>query len=1067
MQAELFPLDKLKQKYHSNYLNAYNKLNPRQKEAVDTIEGPVLVNAGPGTGKTQILATRLGKILHEQDVQPYNILCLTYTDSATISMRKRLVEIIGPTAHQIHISTFHSFCNQVIKENLEYFGEYRQLDAISDLERIDVYNQIIDNLPDDNILKRYKGNIYFESKRLRNLFDIMQKENYSSDEVKEMIQNFLQEQKEDEKFICKRKSVNKKTGRTYMKGDFRDDHYEKLVKKFDPLIAAVDQYENYKNIMSEKERYDYNDMILWVIQAFAENEEILLRYQERYLYFLVDEYQDTNGAQNELLTHLISYWDRPNVFVVGDDDQAIYKFQGANLGNIFSFKNKYNPKTIVLEENYRSNQAILDQSMMLIQLNTERMVRQDASLTKELKASGDHKDDQTVPEIRCYDKVSAEYAHLAYELEETYKDPNQSLKDVAVIYRKHRQVDDLVTVLEKRNVPINVRRRINILELPFIKNIINILQYIEEEYELYGLGEGRLFEILHYNYFNNDCLDVGRISGYISRINTQRPSKSEAKETVERKKWRDIITDEEVLNNLSLNNKEQILKSALTLEHWIQQVPIITIQTLFEKVLNDGGILQYIMNQSNKSWLLQLVTTLFDFIKNEAEKKSDCDLTYILDTIKKMNDNDVPLPVNKTISSEDGVHFITAHSAKGAEYKKVYILSAIQSVWDKNNSTYGHYSYPEGFNADNATNTEDERRLFYVAMTRAKTDLIISYSQYSEQKKEQEKSAFVEEILAQSDQEIIKMKVSDDLIADFYYNLLRTHKKRIELVEKDLIDQWLDGYRMSVTHLNKYIRCPLSFYFEVILRVPHARNAYSGYGSAMHNALYRFFLYLKHNEDHSADKLIFYFVESMKHYRSNFTQQEFENLTKLGSKSLEALYEEKIESWANLNKFAVEENISHAQYKGVPLKGVIDKIEILDGHVNVVDYKTGDFTKQKTKEKLRPSSEKIPEGGDYWRQIVFYKILLDSDKKSQWNMLSGEIEFIEHNKKTESFMTEKFVVQDQDIDFIGTQITDTYKNIKNYNFDKTCEDEECMWCQFVHNNYTLSDELKDDIYENE
>jgi len=143
-------------KYDRTFTRAYDRLNSEQRAAVDTIEGPVMVNAGPGTGKTQILATRIGKILVEQNVAPHNILCLTYTDSATIAMRNRLVQFIGPTAHQVHIYTFHGFCNQVIQENLDIFGGYRQLEPITDLESVDVFRELIDQLDDKNPLKRFK-----------------------------------------------------------------------------------------------------------------------------------------------------------------------------------------------------------------------------------------------------------------------------------------------------------------------------------------------------------------------------------------------------------------------------------------------------------------------------------------------------------------------------------------------------------------------------------------------------------------------------------------------------------------------------------------------------------------------------------------------------------------------------------------------------------------------------------------------------------------------------------------------------------------------------------------------
>ena len=188
----------LRRRYENLFIKEFEKLNEEQKKAVSTIEGPVLVNAGPGTGKTQILAVRIGKILLETDAAAHNILCLTYTEAATVAMRNRLVEIIGPAAHQVHIHTFHGFCNKVIQENLNIFGAYRQLEPITDLETVDIFRALIDSLPSDNILKRFKDDRYYEKDRMQNLFDLMKKENISSEELIALVDRHLKEKRESD-----------------------------------------------------------------------------------------------------------------------------------------------------------------------------------------------------------------------------------------------------------------------------------------------------------------------------------------------------------------------------------------------------------------------------------------------------------------------------------------------------------------------------------------------------------------------------------------------------------------------------------------------------------------------------------------------------------------------------------------------------------------------------------------------------------------------------------------------------------------------------------------------------
>ncbi|HEU5365816.1 MAG TPA: UvrD-helicase domain-containing protein, partial [Hanamia sp.] len=188
------------------YHNEYQKLNEKQRQAVDTIEGPVMVIAGPGTGKTQILAARIGKILLETDALPQNILCLTYTDAGAIAMRKRLLQFIGPDSYKVNIYTFHGFCNEVIQQNLSLF-EKSALNPVSELESIQLYKTLIDNLPKNNLLKRYRGDVYYEIKNLQSLFSTMKREGWLPEYIVGCIDQYLEKIKDFEEFKYKRSSL--------------------------------------------------------------------------------------------------------------------------------------------------------------------------------------------------------------------------------------------------------------------------------------------------------------------------------------------------------------------------------------------------------------------------------------------------------------------------------------------------------------------------------------------------------------------------------------------------------------------------------------------------------------------------------------------------------------------------------------------------------------------------------------------------------------------------------------------------------------------------------------------
>ncbi len=1038
----------IKEKFKKNYQTQLAKLNPEQRAAVDKTEGPVLVIAGPGTGKTQILAVRIGKILEESQADPHNILCLTFTDAGSIAMRKRLVSIIGPAAHKVHIYTFHSFANQVIQDNLGYFGDFRQLEPLSDLEKVDLYHAIIDELPMGNILKRLKGDMYYEAKRMENLFAMMKKDNLSPKDMHTRVADYFERLKEHEDFLYKKKYTDRKTGKVYQKDDLKENAYNKKIAKFEPLTAAIDVYPKFLEKMDAMDRYDYNDMILWVLKGFEENADLLAEYQERYQYFLVDEFQDTNGAQNAILEKLIDYWDAPNVFVVGDDDQAIYKFQGANLDNIRNFKTKYNPTTEVLVNNYRSNQAILDYSKVLIEHNAERIINEDSELSKELVAAGDEKDNLIHPELRFFSNITQEQAYICNEIIKFHKDENVDLSDIAIIYRKHKQAENLVSVLEKKGIPLNIKKKIDILKDPLTDNLFNILYYISSEYENPHSQEYRLFEMMHYNFFSIPSSDVARIALYCRAD--------------ENLNWRDVIGDNSLLKELGVHNAKGILLLHTLIDSWISDIANVTLQTLFHNIINDGHVLQHTFNSKEKVWQLQIISSIMDFIKEESTKQPNVKLKEFLSIIDKMKENDIRLELNKVIHANSGVNFITAHTSKGQEFKHVYIIGANKNIWDKSPGSQGSYTYPDNVNQDVATNTEDERRLFYVAMTRAKSRLQILYSLSDENGKGLEASQFVEELCSEDNVKRIETQVELSDIEDFQMQILLKSNKQVKLIDPDLIDKFLEKYVLSVTHLNKYLKCPMSFYFESILRVPSARNKYSGFGNVVHHALQFYYQGIVQDNEQGLDKLMHHFNRGMVKYKAHFTDTEFKNLSEYGKQVFASYYETYLTDLPTDRSYLIEEKVKEAEYNGIPIKGVLDLVEVTGRDANVFDYKTGDVTKTDTRKKWYPpkDTDENPIGGDYWRQIIFYKLLLDSDKKRNLNMVSGTLDFIEPEKTTGDQKRQKIVVSPEDIEKVGGQIVETWQNIKDHKFNQLCEEEKCYWCNFVRNDYVFSGEFE-------
>ncbi len=433
-------------------------LNPAQRAAVEKTEGPTLVIAGPGTGKTHILAARIGNILLNTDARAQNILCLTFTDAGANAMRKRLLAQIGPEAHRVPIYTFHGFCNRVIQENTEHFGS-GELEPLTDLERIEIVRELLTKLPVEDPLRAGYKDVFQCENQLRDLFSNMKKEGWTPGFVLKKTNEFLQGLPTNPDYI-----YQKKFG-TAAKGDPKLIAIADMTAKLERLKSAADLFPKYQTALEIAGRYEFEDMLLWVNRAFEKNEALLRTYQERYQYILVDEFQDTNGAQFNLLIQLLDFWDIPNIFIVGDDDQSIYEFQGARLANLLHFSQRYRDglDIIVLEENYRSTQDILDAAKNVVEHNQLRAIdKLEGGLTKSLHA---HSPSMSQPLVHAYKTRLHELAGIVDKIDQMVK-TGVKPSDIAVLYSQHKQVLPLQSLLGKKGIPFQTKRPVNILEVP-------------------------------------------------------------------------------------------------------------------------------------------------------------------------------------------------------------------------------------------------------------------------------------------------------------------------------------------------------------------------------------------------------------------------------------------------------------------------------------------------------------------------------------------------------------------------------------------------------------------------
>lgn len=1063
------------------FLDLYEQLNPAQKEAVDMTEGPVMVIAGPGTGKTQILAMRIANILRNPDLQcsPQNILALTFTESAVTAMRNRLISIIGTDAYYVRIHTFHSFCNEIIKENPEKFFT---INPISDLERIQIFNDLIDKLDPNSPLKPF-GEPYLYRGDLINLIQALKRESISLAKLKAAIQaieSFLiQNQNLIEGFVarnarglkehdCKEfleelyvanqdseftKLIQEYYDRSEKITDFKKnlkDFYEKNLKLIPKQKELANIYQAYQAVLESRKLYDFEDMILRVINKFENDSELLAEYQEQFLYILADEYQDTNGAQNRILELLVQsdYHKNPNIFVVGDDDQSIYRFQGASVENVIHFYKSFEEdiRLVVLQQNYRSQQAILDLAAESIAKNQARISNLlPSKISKKLKSAG-QADDYPREKIALLITLNHddEIYHIAKKIEELIN-AGTAASEIAVLFRENKEAETIMDLLARLGIRSKIESGDNILEDRNILQLIDLLKVINKPESYSSL----LFNLLNYQFINQsaDFVAAGITTRNIFDANRIRPKSPEPKAFIDIlldspifKQWADKIIS---YKQLSYNTKLDIL---------------------IENIIKDFGYLDFILKQPNYTNHIKKLDALFQEIKvctemtqrYKVEANKEAKLPDLIEHLDLINNNGLKISSRGNKLDGNFVRLMTAHKSKGLEFEQVFLLNCRDKLWG-NKSSRDKIKLPphlleetESLLVDNKN--EDERRLFYVAMTRAKKQLYLSYHLKNSSNNDTVPSMFVSDLIKSDCIEI--RDYSKELVAnsELEKNSLKfTSPEDFAIIEEsEYINSLLENYKLSVTHLNNYLECPRKFFYQNLLRVPSAKNKHASFGTAVHTALFDFFTSLRPRAVGVAGSnpaLAFLLEQFKKHLTEEYLpEQDYQDTLGKGIETLTNYFNHYKDSFAREVELEYDFSYQGINLDGIELTGKLDKIEILSANgavkeVRVVDYKTGN-----------PDSkyQSLKQGGDYYRQIVFYQLLCDLGLKaglSQFKMLDGEIDFVQESS-AKGFVKKQIKVSSEDLNILKEEIKTMYQAIQNHDFDKTDELDSCKNCNF-------------------
>lgn len=1060
-----------------NFKERYSNLNPQQKKAVDTIEGPLMVVAGPGSGKTEILSLRVANILAQSQVRPSNILCLTFTDYAAINMRKRLIPLLGVDAYRVAVHTFHDFCVDIIGRFPDFFYGGATFSAADELVQVEVLEDIFKEMTYDNPLRSIhpeEGYVYLKDAQfaISNLkkagltpdefakvLDHNQKSleyiNPLLDEVfsarigKEIVSKVedlvkeLKSKKEAPLAVPFWKTLKESVVDSLElalqqselaekpSGVFSDWKAKRLEKnsegksvlketdRIEKMKCLAEVYRLYKERLFARGYYDFDDMILDVIAAVEKNDIFRSQLQEQFQYVLVDEFQDTNDAQMRLLRSIVDApvnEGRPNIMVVGDDDQAIFKFQGAELSNILNFQKSYKDSVMVtMTANYRSTQDILDVAQHVIRKGEQRLEKLIPEMEKTLRAENKKLSKGAIVR-KTLASSEEEYSYVANEIARLI-DKGTVPSDIAIIARKHWILEGIVPHLHKAGVPIRYERQQNVLDEPHINQIIQIARFAASvARKNIAEADDLLPEILSYPFWKLPRTVIWNVSVQANGGATGGVSWLEAMQKSDDKKVRDIA---EFLMDVSVRSLYE------PLEYIVDRIigahvrivdegendeeissPFDALPESNEKKFHSPFKQFYFSKerfQKNKGEYLTFLSSLRVFMRalreyRQGEMLKIEDLVSYVDVHKK---NGLLVTDNSPyISALDAVQLLSAHKAKGMEFGTVFVLSCEDSVWASRGMS-SKLSMPINLPiAPAGDDFDDKLRLFFVAITRAKQHLYLTASAKSDAGDETLPLQFISGVADGLFQESAQLNETErkpeiiDVLADSWRAI---HNPPSTIEEKTLLSSLLENYQMSVTHLNNFLDVtkggPQAFLELNLLRFPQAKTPAASYGTAIHASIERIYSHLRTQGTlPSTKEVIEFFTLALKKQRLG-DRDYSENLER-GTKSLTLLYESKKDAFKPEHKIEVNFKNQGVVVEGAHLAGKIDKIvDLGGGEIEVYDFKTGrpvrDWKGGTDYEKIKLHN--------YARQLVFYKLLVEQsrDFADKYKVHHGTIEFVE------------------------------------------------------------------------
>lgn len=1008
----------------------YNNLNAKQRQAVDQIEGPLMVVAGPGTGKTELLSVRTANILYKTDVLPENILCLTYTESGVKAIRERLIGILGRDAYKVAVHTFHSFGNEIINQNSEFFYHGANYFPVDPLRKIEILEQILKNLgPRDPLSSKKNGEFVWlksietaiadikkSSLTVSEIINILDQNNLAIEKINQIFSVIFKERLSNnsiskisdalskievigdkpslklilplsevfiasaEDALAQAQSIEKGAKTPPIKR-WRDKWFElnqnrnyvlKSQKKQLRLRSLVNVYEQYIEQMDSLALYDYDDMILEVVHAMEVYDDLRYNLQEKYQYIMVDEFQDTNLVQLRILQNLTNNHvqdDTPNLMIVGDDDQAIYSFQGAELSNILTFQKHY-PKAyppITLNYNYRSIPTILSGAYEIISQGVERLENSVNEIDKKLIS----KSNQQNGEVFIHEAKSQldERQWLVSDIKKRIAS-GANPTEIAVLVRNHKDIKSLLPYFTEAHISVSYERQDDVLQLEPIILLEKLTQI------LLDISDGK------HNEVNAELPEVLAHPMWKLQPNVLWQASLRAYDKYQR--WLEVMDDDETLSKIknwliktSLEIKNLPIESALDV---IIGNPRIVDKNSFVSPFYEYFFAEDIMSNNPSKYLSYLdgLVALRSRLR-EYQTNNSFGLRDFIRFISLNRQHNKPIRSHRQFSSStNAINVMTAHSSKGLEFDTVYVANAIDSSWGT--STRGQnntkITYPENLQIGIAGETSDEKlRLFYVAVTRARNQLYLSYSQKNDRNKSALPVSFITSIQWENKKIESREDPRDELKTietAWYENLVQPHDTNL----KQLLKPILDDYQLSPTHLNSFVDLqyggPQKFLLEHLLRFPSAKTPSSAYGTAVHNTIRNAHEHIiAQHKPQAIEDILGVFEKNLE--RERLEKKDFQTFLKSGIETLRIFLDEKYSSFNSEQKVELDFKKQSVVVGDARLTGKLDLVDINKKNktITVTDYKTGKPYYEWTKDSRLHK---------YHQQLLFYKLLVENSR---------------------------------------------------------------------------------------